>query len=163
MVKLKPDVVAEYRRSGYLLPTSNAPLRALSSEQAALARRQLETVESATGKPANSVLVNGHISHQWIHDIVTSPTILDAVEDLIGPDILVWAAQVSPAGHALPRTRIRWGVCCSLLLDQDRVLAYGFGICLLTSGVCRARTVLGQRAWVWIVRWMAPRRKLLGS
>jgi hypothetical protein len=41
--------------------------------------------------------VNGfgpmHLTQRWWYDIVTNPSLLDAVEDLMGPNVLVWSSQ----------------------------------------------------------------------
>ena len=34
-----------------------------------------------------------HLTRRWWYDIVTNPSLLDAVEDLLGPNVLVWASQ----------------------------------------------------------------------
>jgi ectoine hydroxylase-related dioxygenase (phytanoyl-CoA dioxygenase family) len=35
-----------------------------------------------------------HLHFRWAHELATHPRVLDAVEDLLGPDLLVWATEV---------------------------------------------------------------------
>lgn len=78
--------VARYRRDGFL-----APVDALSAEQVTRLRDQLEQTETAQGKtldfPERS---KTHLLFEWADSIVHDSNVLDAVEDLIGPDILLY-------------------------------------------------------------------------
>lgn len=70
------------------------PFRALSREEAADAVRRIEAFEADHGAEAQSVLVfKAHLPFRWLSDLIRHPRILDAVEDVIGPDILCWGAS----------------------------------------------------------------------
>lgn len=78
--------VAQYHRDGYV-----APVRAFSAQEAAVYRERLEHSEREFGPLA--VGQSGsktHVLFTWADEIVRAPALLDAVEDLIGPDILVY-------------------------------------------------------------------------
>ena len=75
-----------YRRDGILFP-----IRVMSEEQAGEAVRKLGEMEARWGgaipKRQNQKL---HMLAPWLNAIVRSPAVLDAVESVIGPDILCW-------------------------------------------------------------------------
>lgn len=79
----------QYKRDGFI-----SPLDVISEEAALYLRKLYESLERSTGKSANSCGGNLHITDQFVHDVVTSPAILDVVEQLIGPDIMVWNSKV---------------------------------------------------------------------
>jgi len=83
---LSDDQIERYRRDGYV-----APLPILSADEAAGCRRALEEVEASLGgrfrAPHNTKF---YLLYPWAHRLATHPRILDAVEDLIGPDIMLY-------------------------------------------------------------------------
>ena len=77
-----------YRENGYL-----APLPALTVAEAGVARLQLETLMRATdGLRDPAARHKPHLLTKWVSDLVRHPGILDAVESLLGPNLLVWRA-----------------------------------------------------------------------
>ena len=70
-----------------------SPVDVLTQEQVHECRTRLEAWESSRGGslPAHE-RSGGHILFPWIDDLMRNETILDAVEDLIGPDILCWSS-----------------------------------------------------------------------
>ena len=68
-----------------------SPVDFLTSEQAEKCRNQLEAWELLRGGslPAHE-RSGGHILFPWIDELMRADKILDAVEDLIGPNILCW-------------------------------------------------------------------------
>jgi len=86
--RLTTDEIARYRNDGF-----HFPVRVMSSEDAGAYRRRLEDHERATGAPiAGNMRHKVHLLFTWANDLARHPTILDAVEDLIGPDILCWSS-----------------------------------------------------------------------
>jgi ectoine hydroxylase-related dioxygenase (phytanoyl-CoA dioxygenase family) len=86
--RLSDEAVARYRRDGYYFP-----LRALSAEQAHGYRERLEAHERQTGGPiAGNMRHKVHLLFTWANELARHPAILDAVEDVIGPDILCWSS-----------------------------------------------------------------------
>ena len=78
--------ILSYRRNGY-----HFPVPALSSDEAARMRSALERHERDAGAPLQGKWrVKSHLLFTWADRIVHHPKVLDAVEDLIGPDILCW-------------------------------------------------------------------------
>jgi hypothetical protein len=84
------DISQRFARDGYVFP-----LDVMSRQQAAAYRRDLETLQqqSCDSKLGNKGQLNyAHVICRFAHEIVTHPTILDAVEAILGPDLLVWGS-----------------------------------------------------------------------
>src|SRR6185312_13510409 len=83
---LNAQQVATYRAEGYL-----APIRVMSEAEARAARATLEDIEAGMGGPLRGDLRHkAHLLFPFLADLIRHPAILDAVEDLLGPDILCW-------------------------------------------------------------------------
>ncbi|MCX8101161.1 MAG: phytanoyl-CoA dioxygenase family protein [Geminicoccaceae bacterium] len=83
---LSEQDIAFYRAQGFLFPI---PL--LSAAEAASFRRALETHEARFGGALPKELRHKpHLTMLWADALVHHPKVLDAVEDVIGPDILCW-------------------------------------------------------------------------
>lgn len=76
--------IERYRRDGYL-----SPLRAFPADMAERYRELLEAGERTHGLGADQRR-KMHLYLRWVDEIVRHPGILDAVEALIGRDILVY-------------------------------------------------------------------------
>jgi non-heme Fe2+,alpha-ketoglutarate-dependent halogenase len=76
----------EYRRDGF-----TGPVPALTPEEATRFRAGLEAYERDTGKPFGFPdKTKSYLLFDWADAMVHHPAVLDAVEDVIGPDILVY-------------------------------------------------------------------------
>jgi hypothetical protein len=88
-VMLSDEQVARYREDGFL-----CPLPALSADAASDCRRQLEAFEASQGRSLGQIpgqlRAKTHLLFPWLDDLVRHPAVLAAVEDLIGPDLLVY-------------------------------------------------------------------------
>jgi len=83
---LSEDEVAGYRDRGY-----HFPIDALSASEVADFRRRLEDYEAASGGPIKAEMRHrSHVLFAWIDEMIRHPKILDAMEDLLGPNILCW-------------------------------------------------------------------------
>ncbi len=68
-------------------------IRVLSAEQAGDFRRRVEAFEADHPDDKKTAFgSNTHLLFPWLYDLVQAPAILDAVEAVIGPDILCWSA-----------------------------------------------------------------------
>jgi len=86
---LSPAAVEAYHRDGYCFP-----LRAMPAADAARYRQRLEAHEARTGGPLQGNWRHKtHLLFTWADALVHHPTILDAVEDVIGPNILCWTTN----------------------------------------------------------------------
>src|SRR6266508_6494004 len=81
--------VARYQEDGFL-----CPLPALSAAEARDCRAMLEAFEAsqgrALGRLPGQLRAKTHLLFPWLDRLVRHPAVLAAVEDLIGPDLLVY-------------------------------------------------------------------------
>ena len=86
---LSQSQIAQYRDEGYL-----APIRVIGEAEAAGLRAALESVEARMGGPLRGDLRHkSHLLFPFLADLVRHPLLLDAVEDLLGPDLLCWSSS----------------------------------------------------------------------
>ena len=86
---LTPAQIADFERDGYLFP-----LRAFSAAEARGYRDALEAYEAETGDAIHSNMRHKvHLLFRWADEIVHHPRILDAVADILGPDLLCWTTN----------------------------------------------------------------------
>lgn len=86
--RLTPEDVAFYRREGYLAPVPVMPPADMAQRLELL--EQLQAERAGRLAPMHNIKV--HLLVPWLWDLVKDPRILDPVEDLLGPDLLCWAA-----------------------------------------------------------------------
>jgi len=81
--------IERYREEGYLFP-----IRVMSEDAALELRRRLEAFERDSGGPLKGDLRHkSHLLFTWLAELVRHPRILDAIEDLYGPDLLCWSSN----------------------------------------------------------------------
>ena len=86
---LTPAQIADFERDGYLFP-----LRAFSAAEARGYRDALEAYEAETGDAIHSNMRHKvHLLFRWADEIVHHPRILDAIADILGPDLLCWTTN----------------------------------------------------------------------
>jgi non-heme Fe2+,alpha-ketoglutarate-dependent halogenase len=89
MKRLTPEQRASYDQHGFLFP-----LRALAADEAGQCLADLERLESRIGAPLPRADMKwrgaAHLYAPWVNRLVRDDRILDIVEDVIGPDILVY-------------------------------------------------------------------------
>ena len=87
MAKLLDEAaIAQFKEDGYFYPVT-----ILDDERVGANRALLERFESSQGKPIGGAQRNkSHLLFKWVDDLMRDEKILDAVEDLIGPDLLCW-------------------------------------------------------------------------
>jgi non-haem Fe2+, alpha-ketoglutarate-dependent halogenase len=88
MKRLSAEAVRHYHEAGY-----DAPIRAISTEEAANLRRHLEAHERQHGVLNSQLRHKSHLLFTWLDELIRHPGILDAVEDIIGPNILCWGTS----------------------------------------------------------------------
>ncbi len=84
---LTEDQVRAYRENGY-----HFPVRVMSPDDAQGYRAKLEGFESGHGLKGVR-MQKLYLLLAWMNDVVRNPRILDAVEDVLGPDILCWQSS----------------------------------------------------------------------
>lgn len=86
---LTPAQVDAFGRNGY-----HFPVHALSADEALAYRRRLELSETTLGGPLRgSLRSKPHLLFTWANELIRHPAILDAVEDIYGPNLLVWSSS----------------------------------------------------------------------
>lgn len=88
MKMLTEAAVRQYREDGYY-----APIRVMPRAEADALRGKLEAFEADAGILAGKLRHKSHLLFTWLNDLVRHPRILDAVEDVIGPNILCWGSS----------------------------------------------------------------------
>ena len=89
MPKILSDAaVQQYREQGYY-----HPIRVLSTAEAQDLRDRLEGFEGNSGPLQGKIRQKPHLLFPWLADLIRHPTILDAVEDVIGPNLLCWGSS----------------------------------------------------------------------
>jgi ectoine hydroxylase-related dioxygenase (phytanoyl-CoA dioxygenase family) len=84
---LTEDAIASYRLRGY-----HFPLDILSAAETAEYRRHLERYEAESGGPiAGAMRHKPHLLFPWLNELIRHERILDAAEDVLGPDLLCWS------------------------------------------------------------------------
>ena len=84
--------VARYREDGLLFPV---PL--LPADVAAGALSELQRYEASSGGPVQGKWrYKSHLVFPWINRLMREPVILDHVESLLGPDLMVWTSHLYP-------------------------------------------------------------------
>ncbi|MGZ5178187.1 MAG: hypothetical protein ACXWCW_29040 [Burkholderiales bacterium] len=80
---LTTEQVEAYREEG-----ATHPIRVMGAERAAGYLAKLEAGEREHGEAFKKVLrTKAHLTLEWVDELVHDDTILNAVEDVIGPDI----------------------------------------------------------------------------
>jgi non-heme Fe2+,alpha-ketoglutarate-dependent halogenase len=69
------------------------PVPVLSADEVAHFRGELEATERELGGTLKR-LDNAHLHFRWAVDLVTHPLVLDAMEDLLGPDLLIHSSRI---------------------------------------------------------------------
>ena len=81
--------IARFRDDGFLFPVNIC-----SAEEAAAMHGKIQAMEEALGEePQERFRVKARLPFPWLCDLVRHPKLLDAAEDLIGPDIMCWGAS----------------------------------------------------------------------
>jgi non-haem Fe2+, alpha-ketoglutarate-dependent halogenase len=70
------------------------PVRVMSEAQALEIRQKLEAFEAETGGPLKGALRHkSHLLFTWLADLVRNSKMVDAIEDLYGPNLLCWTTN----------------------------------------------------------------------
>jgi len=89
---LTSNAVSAYRRDGFL-----CPLDVMSPVESRKYRKALEEDEATHGNQFHDVYRHSpHLLTDWAWELVHNERLLDAVEDLLGPNLLCWDTTVFP-------------------------------------------------------------------
>jgi len=86
---LTPAQVEAFKRNGY-----HCPVRVISVAEADACREKIEAFEFDHGLIMKTPYRNKpHMVFKWVNQLIRLPRILDTVEDLLGPNLLVWGTS----------------------------------------------------------------------
>ncbi|KAK3243528.1 hypothetical protein CYMTET_46826 [Cymbomonas tetramitiformis] len=86
------QLATKFREQGFL-----SPVRVLSPDQARTLRADLEAYECDHSLRGNKRF-KLHLLTRWAAQLVRHPRILEVVQAILGPDILVWSSDVNIKG-----------------------------------------------------------------
>ena len=84
---LSPDAIARYERDGF-----HFPIQAMSAAEARAIRADVEAAERHFAARGERLRHRPHLVVTALDRLIRNETMLDAVEDLIGPNILCWTS-----------------------------------------------------------------------
>jgi len=83
---LSNEDIAGYERNGY-----HFPIPVLDAAEVARYRAELEAFERGQGGPLRGPkMFKSHLLFRWVDELMRHPRVLDAVEDVLGPNLLAW-------------------------------------------------------------------------
>lgn len=88
-LSLTPAQVESFTRDGFV-----APVRVMPAERAVQYRRALEAFEANHPNDRLKLDQKAHMICPWIDEMIREPGLLDATEDLLGPDLLCWGTSL---------------------------------------------------------------------
>jgi ectoine hydroxylase-related dioxygenase (phytanoyl-CoA dioxygenase family) len=116
--KLSNAALEAYRRDGCYFPVP-----ALSPKEVANFRSRLEAHEAKSGEPLQGNFRHkAHLLFTWVDELVRHPSIVDAAEDVLGPNLLCWTTNFfikeanSPGFVSWHQDAFYWG------LSKDEVM-----------------------------------------
>jgi hypothetical protein len=96
---LTDEQLEAYRRDGAVSPV---PL--LSRKEAAFYRRKFDELEESIGdEPQTRYRIKAHLPFPWLTELIHHPALLDAIEDVMGPNLLVWGTSFFTKAARDPR------------------------------------------------------------
>jgi len=126
---LSPEQIERFQSDGYFA----GKFRCLSSEQAAQILNWYEDYEAETKQDVQFQLkLKPHLVLTRLYDLCRNPTILDAVEDVIGPDILCFASTFF-AKKARDGTFVTWHQDGEYLGMEPRGWCVGISVAISAS------------------------------
>jgi hypothetical protein len=107
--------LTEQQRAAYGERGYHVPLRALSDDEAARKYRSFldywqQHSAKLNGRPPREwgkYLIDTHLFLRWVCDIVLDPRVLDGVESVLGPNLMVWGSQWFPK-FAYDKSYVSW-------------------------------------------------------
>ncbi|MGH9763207.1 MAG: hypothetical protein ACREAC_20460, partial [Blastocatellia bacterium] len=85
---LTDEQLKEYAENGIVFP-----VRGIASADALNRRTRFEQLEAAAGRKMEKATWL-HLFFPWAYELVTEATILDAVESILGPEIVIASSMV---------------------------------------------------------------------
>jgi chlorinating enzyme len=94
MAVLNKQQIDAYRQEGYLCPVDVFNQEDVSRHRSALEEQEARYGDDGLSRPINQYLrVNAHLVSEAARAAALDPRILDAVESLLGPDLMLWSCE----------------------------------------------------------------------
>ncbi|MCC7049176.1 MAG: phytanoyl-CoA dioxygenase family protein [Alphaproteobacteria bacterium] len=81
--------VDAFARDGFV-----SPVRVMTAERARYYRDRLETFEASYPEHRIKLDQKAHLICPWVDEMIREPGVLDATQDLLGPDLLCWGTSL---------------------------------------------------------------------
>ncbi|MDE0369253.1 MAG: phytanoyl-CoA dioxygenase family protein [bacterium] len=136
------SISESYRREGYYFP-----IPVLSGDEALECRRRLEAFEAEHQGLPEKYRFKTYLVWTWLDRLIRHPRILDAVEAVIGPDILCWSTDFfikearDPGFVSWHQDSTYWG------LEPPDVITAWLGLTDSTEENGCVRVVAGSHLW----------------
>lgn len=86
---LSNQAIEQFRTDGF-----TPAVRVLTESDAREYRHRLQAIESVIGKLKGGKRLKCHMLYKWVAELIHMPSIVDCVEDLLGPDIMCWGTDM---------------------------------------------------------------------
>ncbi len=86
---LSKEAIQQYYDDGF-----TPAVRIMSENEANRFRHRLEAIEAVVGELKGGRRLKCHLLYKWISDLIREPAIVDRVEDLLGPNLMVWGTDM---------------------------------------------------------------------
>ena len=86
---LSNQAIEQFRTDGF-----TPSVRVLTESDAGEYRHRLQAIESVIGKLKGGKRLKCHMLYKWVAELIHMPSIVDCVEDLLGPDIMCWGTDM---------------------------------------------------------------------
>ncbi len=86
---LSNQTIEQFRTDGF-----TPSVRVLTESDAGEYRHRLQAIESVIGKLKGGKRLKCHMLYKWVAELIHMPSIVDCVEDLLGPDIMCWGTDM---------------------------------------------------------------------
>ncbi|NQU72387.1 MAG: phytanoyl-CoA dioxygenase family protein [Rhodospirillales bacterium] len=89
-----PKALTEAQIEAYHRDGAIWPIPMLSAAEAAECQRRFDELEaSLDGEVQGRYRIKAHLPFPWLTDLIHHPALLDAMEDLMGPNIVIWGSS----------------------------------------------------------------------
>ena len=99
-----PKHLTEEQLEAYRNEGAVSPVPLLSREEAAYYRKKFDELEETIGdEPQSRYRIKAHLPFPWLTELIHHPALLDAIEDVMGPNLLVWGTSFFTKAARDPR------------------------------------------------------------
>ena len=158
-----PKILTQQQIDTYWRDGCVFPIRVMSESDALEIRERLEAFEKKTGGPLKGDLRHkSHLLFSWLGDLVRQDRIVDAIEDLYGPNLFCWTTNFfikeanNPAFVSWHQDSTYWGlnrpdVVTAWVAEQTTPI-HDVAVTVTCSAcgraLMRSKSLVGSLCWV---------------